>query len=121
MSKRFLVVDDSVATRKRLGAFLKKLGHEVVGEAADGIEALEQYNKLKPDVVTMDIQMPEMDGLEATRKLMEENTDTPVIIISAHGQEHTVLQAIEAGAKFFINKPFDEEKIQEVLKKVLGE
>lgn len=114
-------MDDSLATRKRLGTFLKKLGHEVIGEAANGLEAIEQCKKLKPDVVTMDIQMPEMDGLEATKKLMEENANTPIIIISAHGQEQTVLQAIEAGAKFFINKPFDEEKIREVLEKVLKE
>lgn len=119
MGKRFLVVDDSSSTVKKLSRILTGLGHEIAGTAANGIEAIEKFHELKPDAITMDIQMPEMDGLEATKKILAEHPDKPIIIISAHGQESTVMDAIAAGAKFFINKPFDPGQIEDVLEKVL--
>lgn len=121
MGKKFLVVDDSLSTVKKLSKILESLGHEVVGSAANGVEAIKKCQELNPDVITMDIQMPEMDGLEATKQILKNDPNKPVIIISAHGQESTVMDAITAGAKFFIDKPFDPAKIQDVLQKVLGE
>lgn len=119
MSKKtFLVVDDSAAVIKRLSLILEQLGHEVVGSALNGREALEKAGALQPDAITMDIQMPEMDGLEATKRILADHPDRPVIIITAHGQESTVVDAIGAGAKYFICKPIEPLKVAEVLRKV---
>lgn len=119
--KQFLVVDDSLAVIKRLTLILEGLGHEVVGSAANGAEAVTRAEELQPDAITMDIQMPQMDGLEATRRILQNHPDKPVIIITAHGQESTVVDAIGAGAKYFICKPIEKEKVSEVLRKVFGD
>jgi len=119
--KRFLVVDDSLAVIKRLTLILEGLGHEVVGSAVNGAEAIARAEQLQPDAITMDIQMPQMDGLEATRRILQSHPDKPVIIITAHGQESTVVDAIGAGAKYFICKPIEKEKVGEVLRKVFGD
>jgi two-component system chemotaxis response regulator CheY len=119
--KRFLIVDDSLAVIKRLTLILESFGHEVVGSAVNGIEAIAKTHELQPDAITMDIQMPEMDGLEATKRILRDIPGKPVIIITAHGQESTVVDAIGAGAKYFICKPIEREKVGEVLRKVFGE
>ncbi|MEJ8673669.1 response regulator [Chromobacterium amazonense] len=116
--KSFLIVDDSPAVVKRLSMILESLGHQVVGSAANGLEAIDKARSLRPDAITMDIQMPEMGGLEATRHILHEQPDRPVIIITAHGQESTVVDAIAAGAKYFICKPIEKEKVEDVLNKV---
>lgn len=116
--KTFLVVDDSLAVIKRLSLILEGLGHRVVGSAVNGFEAVERAKSLQPDAITMDIQMPEMDGLEATKRILSELPDKPVIIITAHGQESTVVDAIGVGAKYFICKPIEAGKVEEVLCKV---
>jgi two-component system chemotaxis response regulator CheY len=119
--KRFLIVDDSLAVIKRLTLILESFGHEVIGSAVNGIEAIAMTQELQPDAITMDIQMPEMDGLEATKRILQDTPDKPVIIITAHGQESTVVDAIGAGAKYFICKPIEREKVGEVLRKVFSE
>lgn len=118
--KTFLIVDDSPAVIKRLTLILESYGHSVIGTAATGIEAVEKARELKPDAITMDIQMPQMDGLEATKRILHDQPDKPVIIITAHGQESTVVDAIGVGAKYFICKPIEKEKVGEVLDKVFG-
>lgn len=120
-SKNFLVVDDSPAVVKRLTLILEGLGHRVIGAALNGVDAVAQAKALQPDAITMDIQMPEMDGLEATKRILAELPDRPVIIITAHGQESTVVDAIGAGAKYFICKPIEASKVAEVLQKVFPE
>lgn len=118
--KRFLIVDDSLALVKRLTLVLEGLGHEVIGSARTGVEAVRMAKELEPDAITMDIQMPEMDGLEATRLILKDHPTKPVIIITAHGQESTVVDAISIGAKYFICKPIEKDKVREVLEKVFG-
>ena len=119
--KRFLVVDDSPAVIKRMSLVLESLGHEVVGSAVNGNEAITKTDELMPDAISMDLQMPELDGFEATKRILAKHPDKPVIIITAHGQERTVVKAIDAGAKYFITKPIEKDKVAEVLRKVFGE
>ncbi len=119
--KRILVVDDSPAVIKRLTMIIESLGHEVVGSAVNGLEAIAKSRELHPDAITMDIQMPEMDGLEATTRILQDNPEKPIVIITAHGQEKTVLKAISIGAKHFICKPIDKDKVAEVLDKVFAQ
>lgn len=120
MKKRFLIVDDSLAVIKRLTLILEELGHEVIGVAVNGVEAIEKAKELEPDVITMDIQMPEMDGLEATKQILKQQPSRPIIIITAHGQESTVVDAIGAGAKYFICKPIEKDSVNQVLHKVFA-
>jgi two-component system chemotaxis response regulator CheY len=115
-----LVVDDAAFMRMMLKDILTKGGHQVVGEAANGIEAIEQYRKLTPDLVTMDITMPEMEGIEALKHIKEQDPKARVIMCSAMGQQGMVVQAIQAGAKDFIVKPFQSERVLDAVSKTLG-
>lgn len=115
-----LVVDDAKFMRMTLGSMLSSVGHEVVGEAENGLIAVEKYRELQPDLVTMDITMPELDGIEAVRRILSEFSQAKVIMCSAMGQQKVVVEAIEAGAKDFIVKPFDEVRVEEAIKRVLG-
>ena len=115
-----LVVDDAAFMRMMLKDILTKGGHEVIGEAANGIEAIEQYGKLKPDLVTMDITMPEMEGVDALKQIKQNDPKAKVVMCSAMGQQLMVVQAIQAGAKDFIVKPFQAERVLEAIKKALG-
>jgi two-component system, chemotaxis family, chemotaxis protein CheY len=115
-----LVVDDAKFMRMTLGSMLSSGGHEVVGEAENGLIAVEKYRELQPDLVTMDITMPELDGIEAVRRILSEFPQAKVIMCSAMGQQKVVVEAIEAGAKDFIVKPFDEVRVEEAIKRVLG-
>lgn len=112
-----LVVDDAAFMRIMLKDILTKGGHQVVGEAENGLEAIEQYRKLKPDLVTMDITMPEMEGIEALKHIKKEDRKAKVIMCSAMGQQLMVVQAIQAGATDFIVKPFQSERVLEAVKK----
>jgi two-component system chemotaxis response regulator CheY len=116
---KILITDDAAFMRMQLRDILTKLGHEVVGEAENGLEAVEKHEKLNPDLITMDITMPEMDGIEAVRKIMSTGSDVKIIMCSAMGQQGMVVDAIQAGAKDFIIKPFNAERISEALGKVL--
>ncbi|WP_100332022.1 response regulator [Bacillus xiapuensis] len=115
-----LIVDDAKFMRVTLTDMLRKLNHVVVGEAENGEEAVSQYRKLRPDVVTMDITMPGMNGIEATEKILAEFPEAKIIICSAMGQQRMVMEAIEAGAKDFVTKPFDEARVNEALRRLLG-
>ena len=121
MAKRVLIVDDAVFMRTMIREiFTSAGGFEVVGEAGNGLEALERYRELRPDVTTMDIVMPFKSGIEATRDIVKLDPKAVVVMCSALGQESLVMEAIEAGASDFIVKPFRGEDVLAVVKKVLG-
>ncbi|HYH04032.1 MAG TPA: response regulator [Bacillota bacterium] len=120
MAKRILVVDDAAVIRLMLKKILESDEYEVVGDAGTGMEAVAKYQELKPDLVTMDITMPDMDGIQAVKEIRKIDPEAKIVMCSAMGQKMMVLEAIEAGAANFIVKPFDEPKVKEVLKKVLG-
>ena len=117
---RILVVDDAAFMRAILKDILEKNGHEVVGEACNGNEAYEKYKELLPDVVTMDITMPECDGLMGLKKIRKDFPNANVIMCSAMGQQAMVLDAIQSGAKDFVVKPFQAPRVLESIGKVLG-
>ncbi|GFN24121.1 MAG: response regulator [Thermoanaerobacteraceae bacterium] len=120
MGKRVLVVDDAAFMRMMIKDILTKNGYEVAGEAENGAKAVELYQELKPDVVTMDITMPEMDGIAAVKAIRKMDPEAKIIMCSAMGQQLMVMEAIQAGAKDFIVKPFQQERVLQALKKVLG-
>jgi two-component system, chemotaxis family, chemotaxis protein CheY len=116
---RILVTDDAAFMRLQLRDMITKAGHEVIGEAQNGIIAIQKYKELKPDLVTMDITMPEMDGISALREIKEFDPNAVVIMCSAMGQQPMVVDAIKSGAKDFLIKPFKAERVEEALKKLL--
>ena len=115
-----LIVDDAAFMRLTIKQMLEAHGHTMVGEAADGLEAVKKYTELKPDVVMLDITMPEMNGIEALRQIKEINPSAKIIICSAMGQQAMVAQAIQYGAKDFIVKPFEEARLIAALERVLS-
>ncbi|NLL38771.1 MAG: response regulator [Clostridiales bacterium] len=115
---RVLIVDDAAFMRISIKSMLTKNGYEIVGEAENGLVGVEKFKELKPDIVTMDITMPEMNGLDALREIMKIDPTAKVIMVSAMGQEAMVRDAIISGAKGFIVKPFKEEGIVSALKKL---
>ena len=120
MATRVLVVDDALYMRSMIRDILAGSGRfDVVGEAANGREAVERYVELKPDLVTMDIVMPELDGIEATREILSRNPQAVVVMCSALGQEALVIESIAAGAKDFIVKPFTPEKVLRIVDNVV--
>ena len=118
MSKRVLIVDDAVFMRMKLRDILEKNGYEVVEEAQNGLEAIEKYKAVNPDLVTMDITMPEMDGVEALKNIKAFDGNAKVVMCSAMGQQAMVMDAIRAGALDFIVKPFDTDRVISALDKV---
>lgn len=116
---KILVTDDAAFMRMQLKDMLTKLGHEVIGEAANGLEAVQLNKELNPDLITMDITMPEMSGIEAVKEIRKTDQDVKIIMCSAMGQQGMVVEAIKAGAQDFIVKPFDAERITESLNKAL--
>lgn len=117
---RILIVDDAKFMRMTLSNILKKANHEVVGEGENGRDGVKLYKDLQPDLVTMDITMPEMSGLEAVKEIKAEFPNAKVIMCSAMGQQKMVVEAIEAGAKDFIVKPFDENRVIDAINRVLN-
>lgn len=120
MANRVLIVDDAAFMRMMLRDILVRGGYEVVGEAENGRRAVELYQELKPDLVTMDITMPEVDGIAALKQIRTSDPDAVVIMCSAMGQQALVIDAIQAGAKDFIVKPFQPERVLEAIKKAVG-
>ncbi|MGX7327783.1 response regulator [Enterococcus bulliens] len=120
MMKKVLIVDDAVFMRMKLKDILEKNGYEVVGEAQNGQEAFEKYQATTPDLVTMDITMPDVDGLEALKMIREIDSSAKVIMCSAMGQQGMVMDAIRAGAADFIVKPFDTDRVIKAIDKVLS-
>jgi two-component system chemotaxis response regulator CheY len=120
MANRILIVDDAAFMRMMIRDILTKNGYEVVGEAQDGAQAIEKYKELHPDLITMDITMPEMDGITALKEIRKLDVNAKVIMCSAMGQQAMVIDAIQAGAKDFIVKPFQADRVIEAIKKTLG-
>lgn len=120
MSKNILLVDDAAFMRMMLKDILTKSGYNVVGEAENGAQAVEKYVELKPNLVVMDITMPEMDGIQAAKAIKAADANALIIMCSAMGQQAMVIEAIQAGAKDFIVKPFQPDRVLEAVKKVIG-
>ncbi|RFU61537.1 response regulator [Peribacillus glennii] len=120
MAHKILIVDDAAFMRMMIKDILSKNGFEVVGEAADGAQAVEKYKETQPDLVTMDITMPEMDGIAALKEIKKINPNAKVIMCSAMGQQAMVIDAIQAGARDFIVKPFQADRVLEAINKTLS-
>ncbi len=117
---KIMLVDDAAFMRMMIKDILTKNGYNVAGEAENGLKAIEKFNETKPDLVLMDITMPEMDGIQALKKIKELDPAANVIMCSAMGQQAMVIEAIQSGAKDFIVKPFQAERVLEAVKKVVG-
>jgi two-component system chemotaxis response regulator CheY len=115
-----LVCDDAIFMRTVLGDILREAGFDVVGEAETGREAVEKYRELQPDLVTMDIVMPDMGGIDAVREICRDDPDAKILMCSAMGQQALVVEAIQAGAKDFVVKPFQPSRVLEAVQRVLG-
>lgn len=120
MSHTVLVCDDARFMRTMLRDILTQAGFEVIGEAATGTEAVERYQQLRPDLVTMDIVMPELDGIEAVRRIVDFDPLAKILICSAMGQQALVIEAIRAGARDFVVKPFQPSRVLEAVQRILG-
>lgn len=120
MSNRVLIVDDAAFMRMMLKDILAKNGFEIVGEAENGAIGVEKYKELKPDLITMDITMPEMDGISAVKEIMKLDAKARIVMCSAMGQQAMVIDAIQAGAKDFIVKPFQPERVLKAVQKALS-
>ncbi len=121
MAKRVLVVDDAIFMRNMIKDIFVSGGFEVAGEASNGLEAVERFKELKPDLTTMDIVMPFKSGIEATREIVKLDQHAVILMCSALGQESLVMEAIEAGAMDFVVKPFRADDVLSVARKVLGD
>ena len=120
MAKNILICDDAAFMRMMIKDILTKNGYNVAGEAENGMKAFEKYNELHPDLVLMDITMPELDGIGALKKIKGADPNALIIMCSAMGQQAMVIESIQAGAKDFIVKPFQADRVLEAVKKVVG-
>ena len=120
MAKNILICDDAAFMRMMIKDILTKNGYNVAGEAENGLRAIEKYKEVNPDLVLMDITMPEMDGIQALKEIKKIDAGATVIMCSAMGQQAMVIESIQAGAKDFIVKPFQAERVLEAVKKVVG-
>lgn len=120
MANGILIVDDAAFMRMMIRDVLTKNGYEVVGEAENGQKAIEKFKEVNPDLVIMDITMPEVDGIQAVKEIKKISPDAKVVMCSAMGQQAMVIEAIQAGARDFIVKPFQADRVIEAVKKVIG-
>jgi len=120
VSHTVLVCDDAIFMRTMISDILQQSGFDVIGEAETGVEAVAQYRKLKPDLVTMDIVMPDMGGIDAVREITKFDPGARILMCSAMGQQALVVEAIQAGAKDFVVKPFQPSRVLEAVQRVLG-
>lgn len=120
MGKKILICDDAAFMRMMIKDILTKSGYEIAGEAENGKVAVEKYQETKPDLVLMDITMPEMDGIQALKKIKEIDPGATVVMCSAMGQQAMVIESIQTGAKDFIVKPFQADRVVEAVKKAVG-
>jgi two-component system chemotaxis response regulator CheY len=120
VSHTVLVCDDAIFMRTMIGDILTQAGFSIVCEAETGREAVEKYKQLKPDLVTMDIVMPDMGGIEAVREICKTDPDAKILMCSAMGQQALVVEAVQAGAKDFVVKPFQPSRVLEAVQRILG-
>ena len=120
MSSTVLICDDAIFMRTMIGDILRQAGFEVVGEAENGQQAVEKYRALRPDLVTMDIVMPDMGGIDAVREIVKDDPGAKILMCSAMGQQALVIEAIQAGARDFVVKPFQPSRVLEAVQRVLG-
>lgn len=117
---KVLIVDDSRTSRKILRGLLEDEGYEVIGEATNGLEGYDKYVELQPDVVTMDITMPVLDGISALKKIKDDYPDAKVIMITAAGQKTKMVEAVRNGASEFVAKPFERDHLKTIIEKVIS-
>ena len=115
---RILIVDDSRTSRKILRSILENAGHDIVGEAMDGQDGVNKYKELRPDIVTLDITMPVLDGLGALKLIKEIDTESKIIMVTAAGQQNKMIDAIKLGAAEFVTKPFEPDEITKMVSKL---
>jgi two-component system chemotaxis response regulator CheY len=120
VNQTVLVCDDAIFMRTMISDILSQAGFEIVGEAESGVQAVEKYRALKPDLVTMDIVMPDMGGIEAVREICKDDPEARILMCSAMGQQALVVEAIQAGAKDFVVKPFQPSRVLEAVQRVLA-
>src|SRR5712691_4536114 len=116
---QYLIVDDSVFARKNLGRIIESFGGQIAGEAGDGVTAISEYERLKPDIVLMDITMPQMEGIEAAEKIVQQNPDARIVMVSSVGYQENIVAALQRGARHFVQKPVKPEVLYEVIKYVM--
>jgi two-component system, chemotaxis family, chemotaxis protein CheY len=119
-SRSVLICDDAIFMRTMISDILTQAGYRVVGEAADGAQAVARYRELRPDLVTMDIVMPDMGGIDAVREIVRDDPGAKILMCSAMGQQALVVEAIQAGARDFVVKPFQPSRVLEAVQRVLG-
>ena len=118
---RYLVVDDSVFARKNIIKMVQLFGGEIAGEAGDGLTAIAEFNRIKPDIVLMDITMPQMEGIEAAERIVQSHPEARIVMVSSVGYQENIVAALQRGARHFVQKPVKPEVLYEVIKYVLGE
>jgi two-component system, chemotaxis family, chemotaxis protein CheY len=118
---RYLVVDDSVFARKNLAKMINSFGGEVAGEAGDGCTAITEYARTKPDIVLMDITMPQMEGIEAVERIVRQHPDARIVMVSSVGYQDNILAALQKGARHFVQKPVKPDVLYEIIRYVLSD
>ena len=118
---RYLIVDDSVFARKNLARMIESFGGQLAGEAGDGVSAISEYDRTNPDIVLMDITMPQMEGIEAAEKIVQKHPNARVVMVSSVGYQENIVAALQRGARHFVQKPVKPEVLYEVIKYVLGD
>ena len=118
---RYLIVDDSVFARKSLAKMVESFGGALAGEAGDGCAAIAEYARVKPDIVLMDITMPQMEGIEAVERIVRQHADARIVMVSSVGYQENILAALQKGAKHFVQKPVKPEVLYEILRYVLSD
>ena len=118
---RYLIVDDSVFARKNLAKMIESFGGKVAGEAGDGCTAITEYDRVQPDIVLMDITMPQMEGIEAAERIIRQHPQARIIMVSSVGYQENIVASLQKGARHFIQKPVKAEHLYDILKYVLGE
>src|SRR5450631_242994 len=118
---RYLIVDDSVFARKNLARMVETFGGQVIGEAGDGVSAISEYDRLTPDIVLMDITMPQMEGIEAAEKIVRAHPNARIVMVSSVGYQENIVAALQRGARHFVQKPVKPEVLYEVIEYVLGD
>jgi two-component system, chemotaxis family, chemotaxis protein CheY len=118
---RYLIVDDSVFARKSLAKMVESFGGRLAGEAGDGCTAITEYARTKPDIVLMDITMPQMEGIEAVERIVQEHPDARVVMVSSVGYQDNILAALQKGARHFVQKPVKHDALYEIIRYVLND